>query len=344
MPSNFYLGIDVSKASLSVALISSGNKVLWSGRKIANQPSGFKQLVEHVSKIAEKNSVDGGYAIAAGMESTGAYGEQLSYYLADNNLSGRISLYVLNPLAVKAYRKATMQLNKNDAADAKLIAKYLISMTATQEITPWQAPSKAERLLRELTRRRAELITLREAEYNRLEKFQSSDNHPQPVIENIHELIANLEQLIREIDEAIEKHIDDSGMRDTAELLRSIDGIGKVSSASFIGEIGDISRYKSAKQLVSRLGIAPCEHESGTSIHKKPAMSRMGSAGLGHALYMAALVATRRNKVIREFYNRLLERGKRKKLAVIASMRKLLHIIWGVLTHKRRFDPEYAAA
>ena len=72
------------------------------------------------------------------MESTGVYGEQLSYYLADNNMSGRISLYVLNPFAVKSYRKATMQLNKNDAADARLIASYLLSMITTGQITPWQ--------------------------------------------------------------------------------------------------------------------------------------------------------------------------------------------------------------
>ena len=77
------------------------------------------------------------------MESTGVYGEQLSYYLADNNMSGRISLYVLNPFAVKSYRKATMQLNKNDAADARLIASYLLSMITTGQITPWQAPSLA---------------------------------------------------------------------------------------------------------------------------------------------------------------------------------------------------------
>ena len=73
-------------------------------------------------------------------------------------------------------------------------------------------------------------------------------------------------------------------------------------------------------------------------------MSRMGSAVLRHAMYMAALVATRKNKVISAFYNRLLARGKCKKLAVIASMRKLLHIIWGVLTHGVKFDPEYAPA
>lgn len=344
MPYNFYLGIDVSKASLSVVLMSSNSKVLWSSKKIANQPSGFKQMVEHASKIASKHADGDDYSIAAGMESTGVYGEQLSYYLADNNMSGRISLYVLNPFAVKSYRKATMQLNKNDAADARLIASYLLSMITTGQITPWQAPSLAERLLRELTRRRAELVTLREAEYNRLEKFRAGGSHPHPVIESVQELIAHLEQQIREIDEAIEKHIDDAGLRDTAELLRSIDGIGKVSSASFIGEAGDISRYRSVKQLVSRLGIAPCENQSGTSVHKKPVMSRVGSAVLRHALYMAALVATRKNKVISAFYNRLLARGKCKKLAVIASMRKLLHIIWGVLTHRVKFDPEYAPA
>ena len=81
MPYNFYLGIDVSKASLSVVLMNSDSKVLWSSKKIANQPSGFKQMVEHASKIASKHADGDDYSIAAGMESTGVYGEQLSYYL-----------------------------------------------------------------------------------------------------------------------------------------------------------------------------------------------------------------------------------------------------------------------
>ena len=343
MAFNFYLGVDESKAYLSVALMNAAGKIIWSNKKIANTPSGFKQLMEHTVKAAAKSAVCGDFSIAAGMESTGPYGEALAYYLADNSMEGRISLYVLNPHAVKSYREALMQHNKNDPADAKLIAMYLLSMTPNGQITPWQAPSPAERTLRELTRRRAELVTLREAERNRLEKFQTEDGAPRAVVQNIQELIAHLEQLIREIEEEIEKHIDGTGQRETAELLRSIDGIGKVSSSSFIGEIGDISRYRSVKNLVSRIGIAPRERQSGTSVHKHAAISRKGSSQIRHILYMAALVATQKNAVIKEFYNRLLERGKSKKLAIIASMRKLLHIIWGVLTHRKAFAPGYAA-
>lgn len=342
MPAKFYLGVDVSKSSLAVVLQNGAGKILWSNKKLSNNPSGFKQMMEQAEKYASKNAAGDDYSIAVGIESTGAYSEALSYYIADNFKDGKVLLYMLNPAAVKSYREALMLHNKNDAADAKLIAMFITAMTESGQIEPWQAPSHAERALKELTRRRMELVTQRDSERNRLEQLSFGNSASQAVIQNVQEHITLIEDLIREIEAEIEKHIDDSGLRETSDLLRSIDGIGQVSSSTFMGEMGDVSRYKSVKNLVSRVGIAPKERQSGTSLHSRSVISRRGNAEVRHVLYMATLVATQRNQVIKAYYKKLLDRGKCKKVALIACMRKLIHIIWGVLTHRQAFRPEYA--
>lgn len=88
MASDFYLGVDVSKAHLSVALMNAAGKIIWSNKKIANNLSGFRQLMEHTLKAASKSAGCNDFSIAAGMESTGTYGEALAYYLADNRKAG----------------------------------------------------------------------------------------------------------------------------------------------------------------------------------------------------------------------------------------------------------------
>ena len=122
-----------------------------------------------------------------------------------------------------------------------------------------------------------------------------------------------MEELIREIEFEIEKHRDDSGLRETTELLRSIDGIGPVSSSAFIGEMGDVGRYPSVKNLVSRVGIAPKERQSGTSVHSRSVINRRGSKEVRRALYMATLAATQKNEVISAFYKRCLREASAKK-------------------------------
>ena len=100
-----------------------------------------------------------------------AYSEALSYYAADSRKDGKILLCLLNPAAVKSYGEALMPHNKNDAADAKLIAMFVASMTESGQIEPWKAPAKAERGLKEFTRRRAGLVSQRDAERDRLEQL-----------------------------------------------------------------------------------------------------------------------------------------------------------------------------
>ena len=339
----FFLGVDVSKKTLSVVLTDHKDKKLWSNKSIPNDYPGFNKLIEAVIKNVSRKSGNEDYSIFAGMESTGVYGERLAYFLSEHNHDGRILTYVLNPAAVRAFGDSVMAPNKNDSADAQLIASYLSMAITKGQISPWKAPSPEGRVLKELSRRRDELTRLLVSECNRLEKLESVQEPSEVIVESVKELISYLKDLIRSLEKEIENQIDDDPrMRNDIELLRSIPGIGEVTSVTLQGESDGLINFTSVRGLVSFVGIAPREHTSGTSVFKRSKISRHGNARIRHHLYMATLVATRVNPVIKEFYESLQRRGKCKKLALVACMRKMLHIIWGVMKNRKCFDPCYA--
>lgn len=339
----FYLGVDVSKASLAVTLIDQYDKILWSNKNIANTGNGFEKLVEQILKHASKKSNGQSFTVHLGMEATGIYGEQLAYFFHDRNPEERFVLYVLNPMAVRAYAKASLELNKNDATDARVIASYLSITVTKEQVRPWVAPPEEERRLRALSRRRSELVRLLASEKNRLEKLENMVNPSEEVVESVRKLIQYLQNAIAALDTDISDHISRyPTLSENDELLQSISGVGKVTSATLLGEAGDLSQFSTVKQFTSFAGLAPMEFSSGSSVWKRSKISRRGNARIRQCLYMATMVAVRVNPVLRRFYEHLLERGKCKKVALIASMRKMLHLIWGVLKNRRLFDPQYA--
>lgn len=328
MSVRFFLGIDVAKKTLSAVLTDQGGKSQWSSKSVPNNESGFNKLMESVKKTARRKSGGDSYSISAGMEATGVYGEKLAYYLNDNNDGGRISVYELNPYAVKAFRDSIMGQNKNDGVDAKVIAAYMSVAIARRQITPWVAPSREARQLKELSRRRSELSAFLTEESNRLEKLMNTHEPSALINESLCGHISYIKEAIKAIEQEIECLIDkNDDLRGDIELLRSIPGVGQVSSVTVKGEIGDITRFSGVKGLVSFVGVAPREYTSGTSVHRHPGIGRRGNVRMRAHLYMASLVASQVNPIIREFYNRLLKKGKSKKLALIACVRKLLHII-----------------
>ena len=343
MSAAFYLGVDVSKNSLAVTLIDQRDKILWSNKSIANTTVGFEKLAEQVLKHASKKSNGQSFIVYLGMESTGVYGEQLAYFFHDHNSEGRFALYVLNPMAVRAYAKASMELNKNDATDARVIASYLSVAVAKEQVRPWVAPSEEERRLRALSRRRGELVALLIAEKNRLEKLENMALPSEEVVRSVKEHIQYLQDAITALDTDISDHISRyPKLSENDELLQSIAGIGKVTSATLLGEVGDLSQFSTVKQFTSFTGLAPMEFSSGSSVWKRSKISRRGNARIRQCLYMAVMIAVRINPVLRRFYEHLLEQGKCKKVALVACMRKMLHLIWGVLKNRSLFDPQHA--
>ena len=339
----YFLGVDVSKSSLAVALIDPDDKTFWSNKSIANTAAGFKNLAEQALKHARKRSNGQDFVIAVGIESTGVYGEQLAYFFHDEDLQKKFVFYVLNPMAVRSYAKACLELNKNDSTDARVIASFLSLSILKKQIEPWTAPPPEERHLRALSRRRRELVHLLTSEKNRLEKLEQMALPSEEVVRSVKEHIEYLQNAIKALQEEISNHISRyPTLQKDNDLLQSIPGIGNVTSSAIQGELGDLSRFNNVRQFTAYVGIAPVEYSSGSSVSKHSRMSKRGNARIRQYLYMATMIASRFNPLVREFYERLLSRGKCKKVALIASMRKLLHLIWGVLKSRTAFDPQVA--
>ena len=333
----FYIGVDVSKKSLSVALVDAQDKILWKNKSISNNVSGFKTIISKVLQSASRESSDQTFEIAAGLENTGVYGEKLCHFLYENG-NGRFTVYVLAPKPVRSFAEISKEYNKNDDTDAKLIASYLCVAIMKNKLTPWTPPEPRDEHLKFLCRRREELLHLRTQESNRLEKVLNMGTNYPDLEQSVRNHLKYLEDEIRSIEEKIKEDINHSSTcKEDDKLLQSITGVGRVLSSTFLAEIGDIKRYKSAKQIVAFVGLAPREYTSGTSVHKRSKISKRGRGRIRGCLFMAVMVATRFNPVIREFYKRLLERGKSKMLSLHACMRKLLHIMYGVLKSRSTF-------
>lgn len=339
----FFLGVDVAKQTLAVNLKDPCKEnALWTNKSVPNNEKGFALIAETVRKkiLAKGNKQP--FRIVIGMESTGVYGERLAYYFHDLRDEG-FTVYVLNPAAVRNFAKSAMTKNKNDSVDAQVIAFYLSVAVPQHIVAPWIPPTEEEVRLRELSKRREELIQTRTEEVGRLEKHQSRVNAPVVVVESVENLIHHLNEEIDAIEKEISNHIDrHPDLKKDVDLMRSIPGVGDVSSVVIQSETGGLSKFSKVRQLIAYIGLAPEEFSSGSSVYKRSHISRKGNSRIRSVLYMCALSASRSNPVIKEFYERLVARGKCKKVAIVACMRKLVCIIWGVVKNATAFDPEYA--
>lgn len=195
-------------------------------------------------------------------------------------------------------------------------------------------PSPEIRRLQALVRRADALISIRVQELTRL------DIAHETIVPSIQEHIAYLDQEIEKVKRQIAEYINhDSNLKGKKDLLASIPGIGEATIAVILAELGTFQRFERVENLVAFIGLAPKERVSGSSIKGKPRLSKMGHARLRKALYMPALASIQYNPVIMEFHRRLKERGKNGKVIVCAVMRKLVHIIFGILRSGQPFNP-----
>lgn len=295
--------------------------------KLPNQTAGFAAFAQWLQTHAPELPVF--------MEATGIYHEALATDLVER---GHV-VYVMNPAQVKAFGQSQLSRTKTDRSDAKLIARFGVAMLATpQRLRPWQPLSPAQRELRALVRRLDDLKGMQQMELNRLEVADAS------VTASIEHLVQALAEQIKATEHRIAEHIDrDPDLRGRRDLLESIPGIGAVTSAWLLAHLGDGERFSDARQVVAYAGLNPRLRESG-SYRGRERISKIGDSALRAKLYLPALTARRSNPVLMAFAQRLSARGKPFKVMMCALMRKLLHIVWGVLKSGKPFDPEYAVA
>ena len=161
------------------------------------------------------------------------------------------------------------------------------------------------------------------------------------VRESLQALLTSVNQQLTSVEERSKQHLKDNGeLGEQAALLTAIVGIGAITAYKLLAEFCDIEAYSSAKALAADAGVTPAHFESGTSVRRRPRLSKVGKANVRAALYWPAITAMRRCDGFKAFAARLEARGKAKGVIIGAVMRKLLHVVYGVLKHKTPFDPQ----
>lgn len=312
--SNNILGIDVSKRKLDVALMFN-NKTLT--KKFDNSKKGFRLLHGWLLSLPIKQ-------VHACLEATGSYGDAVAEFLFEK---GHL-VSIVNPIRIKGYAQSSLQRNKTDKTDARLIADFCL----TQKPKLWKPFSPEIKYLQSLTRRIETLEQMLQMENNRLE---TSNPQVEPSIKRI---IKNLEKEIENVKSLIKEHFDNNpDLKHQSDLLKTIPGISDKTANLLLSEL-EFASFDNARQVAATAGLTPRKRKSGTSLNQT-SLSKLGSARIRKALYFPAIVAKTHNEIIKEFAKRLEKRGKRPKQIICAAMRKLLHIAFGVLKHKRPFNP-----
>lgn len=328
MGKDAYFGIDVSKADLDMAMTLNGKRIL-ARRKVKNDLSGYRVAEEWMRRQSTKQQCE---RIHCCIESTGIYSESIAEHLQETE---GFLVTVINPLQVKCFSRSLLLRTKTDKVDADLLARF------TAQVKPepsGKIPEEVKRL-RNLVRHLGHLIGSCAEEKGRLEAAREP-----LVVQSLEGLIANYESQINEIKRAIDEHLDNyPDLRDKVNLADSVPGIGKFTALTLLCELhkeGIDGRY-SRKAQTAHAGLAPSQRQSGSSVHGKPRICRTGNARLRKCLYMPTVVAIVHNPLIKDFYNRLLAKGKTKMVALVASMRKLLTIIIGVLNNGVPYNPKW---
>lgn len=313
------LGVDVAKNKFDVALLRNEK---YKTKSFDNKPLGFVALLAWM-KQREPGEIH------VCLEATGAYGDNLAKFLFENGYT----VSIVNPSRIKAYGESELLRNKNDQIDAKLIARFCEKMKPAA----WQPDPPEIEHLRMLGRRRDVLISMRTQELNRL------GNPDESVNQSIEKVVTFLNQEIEQITQSIKDHINgNDDLKKKRDLLDSIKGVGDVLIEAILSETNGFARFERIEQVVAYMGLSPKEKTSGTSVRGRSSLCKIGSARLRKALYMPALSAMKCNPFVRALYQRLKAKSKHGMVVACACMKKLVHIMFGVLKNGKRFDPSYA--
>lgn len=313
------LGIDVGKQKFEVHLIVNGKTKT---KSISNGKEGFVVLSQWLNKHSSG-------VVHACMEATGSYGDELALYLHD---AGH-TVSIVNPARIKGFAQSELVRTKNDTVDAGVIARFCLAMTPE----PWTPPAPAVRRIQAIARRLDALMAMRTQELNRLGVAHSL------VEPSIKEHLLYLESEIEKLRKQIRSEIDeDPDLRNKRDLLITIPGISDATISIVLAEL-DFKKFESVREVVAFIGLAPKDKISGTSVKGKPRLCKTGNARLRKCFYMPAMVAMRFNPIVSTFQRRLKESGKNGKVIVCAAMRKLVHIIYGVLKTGKPFNPQIAS-
>lgn len=320
-----HVGIDVSKDWLDVSHQRSDAEVK-TGR-FDNTARGHRSLVGWL----RKNSC--GTSVRIVLEATGTYSSDVSLALHKAGME----VMVVNPKVARSFSQTLMQRTRTDLTAAASLREF----SARMEFTRWQPPLPEVSELRAMGRRLRTLTEERTAERNRLHAAGVSREHSQVVRHDLELNIGHLSERLAALLEQAQAHIAaHPRLQGRYEQLLSIKGVGPTSAVCLLGELMMLPADMSAKQWVAHCGLEPREQSSGSSVHRRPRISKQGNSNLRAALYMPALVAKQWEPNVRAFSDKLLAKKKAPLQVIVAVMRKLLHAIHGMFASGENFDGE----
>lgn len=310
-----YAGVDVSKARLNVALRPTAECF-----ELANDQAGIDSLVARLKEARPALVV---------LEATGGLERPLATALA----AAAIPVAVVNPRQARDFARATGRLAKTDRIDAEILARLGEAIRPR----PRAIPDEEAREFAAILARRRQIVDMLTAEKNR-----SGATTSKPVKKRIEAHIKWLEKELSRTDEDLDETIQASATwRENEALLRGVPGVGPVLARTLLAELPELGTGEfSPKQLATLVGVAPLNRDSGTLRGRRTIWG--GRDRVREVLYMGALVATRFNPTIKEFYERLCARGKPKKVALVACMRKLLTILNAILKNRTPWRSSHA--
>lgn len=319
------IGVDIAKNTFDVATPLPNGKYRTRG-KIPNNAEGFVQLDQWLKLHAQPDA-------RVVMEATSVYHEALAEHLYHQGYA----VIVVNPARVHYFKKSEGINYKTDKVDAKLLAAFAQAKHESP-LTLWAPEPVAIRRLRVLLRRLDDLQEMLQMERNRQEVADTV------VQESIQSHISHIEKDIVQTRQMIKQHVDDDpDLRGKRDLLLSIDGIGEKTASVILAELGDLKEFRSARAVVSFAGLNPQLAESG-KFKGRTLISKAGSGRIRRALYLPSITAMNMSEPLMAMKERLRAKGKAGKQIVCAVMRKMLHIVFGVLKSGHPYDPKLALA
>ncbi len=310
-----HFGIDISHLVFDVT-DSDGNYY-----QFKNNVIGFKKFIKHLDNASH-----------CVMEATGYYHYQLAYYLQENS----IKISVENPLAVKRFIQMKLSKIKTDKSDSKLICEYAQQV----ELKLWQGNSKHQIECLQMTR----LLSV----YTKQSTMLKNKLHGESVLGNpskavVSSLKRSLKQVKKEI-ETIEVKLlllVKQAHQDVLTRIKSIPGIGNKTAVMLVVLTDGFDRFNSGSELCSYAGLTPIIRQSGSSVKGRPRISKIGNQKLRNLLFMCSFNACKYNKACREIYERIVAKGKSKKLALIAVCNKLLKQAFAIAKSGLIYDDSY---
>ena len=314
-------GIDIAHQHFDLQLRCARQRLY---RQFDNTAQGHRQCVRWLRQFEGPTRVC--------LEATGVYHLPLALVLQRTD---GIELMVVNPRASRRFAEAQMRRAKTDKVDAGVLLQYLECLP----FTPWQAPEAAVLELQSLAHRLGQVSKERIREGSRLHAARCAGGHTRWVQQDIRAHLKQLQARSRRLEQRLHVLIQQhTSFAEDFSLIDSIPGFAAKAAAQVLAELKPLPKDMTARQWTAQAGLDPRPQESGTARKPPRRISKQGNARLRAALFFPAMVASRHDPNVRAFYNTLVQRGKSKRQAQVAVMRKLLHAIWGILHHRQPWN------